>query len=74
MAKAQTKTFFDEESGEMMIDLPQEIIDECGFEPGDLVQWKVDECGNVIIVKFQDDEAKADENVTPVLEKKRATS
>ena len=67
-------TYFDEESGEMMIDLPQEIVDELGFEPGDMVQWKVDENGCVTIVKYMDTPENADEMVTTIIEKQRQTN
>jgi hypothetical protein len=69
-----TVTYFDEESGEMMLDLPQEIVDELGFEPGDMVQWKVDENGCVSIVKYMDTPDHADNMVTTVIEKQRLTN
>jgi antitoxin component of MazEF toxin-antitoxin module len=51
MTKALAATFFDEISGELMVDVPQEIMDEIGITPGDVIVWNVDQDGRVTITK-----------------------
>jgi hypothetical protein len=74
MGQAQTaQTYFDEESGEMMLDLPQEIITELGLEVDDLLQWSIDDEGRVVITRYVNDPASANEMVTKVVERKPPT-
>jgi hypothetical protein len=51
MTQALAATFFDEISGELMVDVPQEIMDEIGITPGDVIVWNVDQNGRVTITK-----------------------
>jgi hypothetical protein len=50
-ATAQSAIHIDEESGEWMIDIPQEVMDEIGITPSDIILWRVDENGQVSIKK-----------------------
>jgi hypothetical protein len=55
MTQAQASTFFDEVSGELMVDVPHEIMEEIGIAPGDVIVWSVDENGCVTITKKNDE-------------------
>jgi hypothetical protein len=55
MTQAQASTFFDEVSGELMVDVPHEIMEEIGISPGDVIVWSVDEHGCVTITKKTDE-------------------
>lgn len=55
MTQAQAETFFDDATGELMVDVPQEIMEEIGIQPGDIIVWRVDEEGRVSISKKIDE-------------------
>jgi hypothetical protein len=74
MTRTVAQTYFDEESGELMLDLPQEVIDTLGFEPGDMVEWAIDVGGRVTFSKYYGDAAEASENVTEIVSKSDKTS
>jgi len=51
---ATTAIYVDEETGEYMIDVPLEILEEAGIHPGDIIVWNIDENGEVYFKKKSD--------------------
>jgi bifunctional DNA-binding transcriptional regulator/antitoxin component of YhaV-PrlF toxin-antitoxin module len=50
-ATATTAIHVDEETGDYIIDIPMEILEEAGISPGDILVWGMDENGKVYFKK-----------------------
>lgn len=58
----RTQVTRDSETGELMIDIPQEIIDQLGWKAGDSLAWTVHENGTVTISKLDEDSSLDETN------------
>lgn len=53
MNKAYTATVEEDENGDAIIPLPQEMLDELGWKEGDTLDWKANEDGSFSITKLE---------------------